>query len=70
MLYYKYVIAVLGVGIWDTNFGVYHSWTPLPDSKQSQGQVYSDILVLQTSHLKVFLFLLKSFAYSMLFIAV
>jgi len=32
-------IAAVGVGIWDTKFGVYHSWTPLSDSKQSHGQV-------------------------------
>jgi len=33
------LFAAVGIGIWDTKFGVYHSWTPLSDSKQLHGQV-------------------------------
>jgi len=32
-------IAGVGIGIWDTKFGVYHSWAPLADSKKLHGQV-------------------------------
>jgi len=33
------LIVAVGVGIWDTQFGVYHSWTPLSDGKRLHGQV-------------------------------
>lgn len=32
--------STVGIGIWDTKFGVYHSWTPLPDQKHLHGQLY------------------------------
>jgi len=42
----KYVLfAAVGIGIWDTKFGVYHSWTPLSDSKQLHGQVLYSFFV-------------------------
>ena len=31
--------TAVGVGIWDTKFGVYHSWVPLADTKHWHGQV-------------------------------
>jgi hypothetical protein len=32
--------ANVGIGVWDTKFGIFHSWLPLPDTKQTSGQLY------------------------------
>jgi len=62
ILYYVSMAAV-GVGIWDTKFGVYHSWTPLSDSKQLHGQVCCDLFTVIVN-LMLSLFLHKSSDFS------
>jgi len=44
------IISAVGIGIWDTKFGIYHSWIPLSDGKQLHGQVRYTIFCSNNSN--------------------